>query len=285
LAAVTSASRIAYAFARDGGLPASRALRAVSARYRTPTAAIWTVTLAAVLSTVYTAVYETMAAAAAILLYMSYVLPTALGLAADRRRPGGLRPPLDRDGSLAARPLVPSAGRGERGRLPGPHRDRHAPSEPEERLDRGRPPARAGDGLVRRGETPVPGSARGAGAEGGSEGGRLTARPRGARDRAYTPPLRTDSCACHARRGPARRAALAGRPAQGRPPVGRGRPDDQLHRGRGDLRPPLARVRAHGDLEPARLRRLRARGGAARAELRGGVEPLHGDGRPLPLRA
>jgi amino acid transporter len=86
LAAVTSASRIAYAFARDGGLPASGSLRKVSDRYRTPTAAIWTVALAAAVSTLYTPVYETMAAVAAILLYISYVLPTALGLRAHGRR-------------------------------------------------------------------------------------------------------------------------------------------------------------------------------------------------------
>jgi len=86
LAAVTSASRIAYAFARDGGLPASSALRRVSERYRTPTLAIWTVAAAATLSTMYTPVYETMAAVAAILLYISYVLPTALGFATYGRR-------------------------------------------------------------------------------------------------------------------------------------------------------------------------------------------------------
>ncbi|HET6896954.1 MAG TPA: amino acid permease, partial [Vicinamibacteria bacterium] len=86
LAAVTSASRIAYAFARDGGLPASSALRRVSDRYRTPTLAIWTVAAAATLSTVYTPVYETMAAVAAIFLYISYVLPTALGLATYGKR-------------------------------------------------------------------------------------------------------------------------------------------------------------------------------------------------------
>jgi amino acid transporter len=86
LAAVTSASRIAYAFARDGGLPASAFLRRVSGLYRTPTFAIWTVAAAATLSTVYTPVYETMAAVAAIFLYISYVLPTALGLAAYGRR-------------------------------------------------------------------------------------------------------------------------------------------------------------------------------------------------------
>jgi len=79
LAAVTSASRLAYAFARDGGLPLSRRLKTVSPRYRTPSVAVWTVALAGALLTVYTPVYETMAAVAAVLLYISYVLPTALG--------------------------------------------------------------------------------------------------------------------------------------------------------------------------------------------------------------
>ena len=85
LAAVTSASRLAYAFARDGLLPLSGRLRLVSDRYKTPTIAIWTVALAAALATVYTPVYEIMAASAAILLYISYVLPTALGLFAHGR--------------------------------------------------------------------------------------------------------------------------------------------------------------------------------------------------------
>jgi amino acid transporter len=86
LAAVTSASRIAYAFARDGGMPASAALSRVSGKYRTPTLAIWAVAMAAALATVYTPIYETMAAVAAIFLYISYVLPTALGFATYGRR-------------------------------------------------------------------------------------------------------------------------------------------------------------------------------------------------------
>jgi amino acid transporter len=86
LAAVTSASRIAYAFARDGGMPFSTALARVSPRYRTPVAAIWTVAIAPALATVYTPIYETMAAVTAILLYISYVLPTVLGLFAYGRR-------------------------------------------------------------------------------------------------------------------------------------------------------------------------------------------------------
>jgi amino acid transporter len=77
LATVTSGSRMAFAFARDGGLP--RAVRRVSAHSQTPPVAIWGVALAAVLFTIYTPVYETIAAVCVILLYVSYVLPTALG--------------------------------------------------------------------------------------------------------------------------------------------------------------------------------------------------------------
>ena len=42
LATVTSASRMIFAFSRDGGLPGSAALAKVSPTYRTPVAAIWT---------------------------------------------------------------------------------------------------------------------------------------------------------------------------------------------------------------------------------------------------
>lgn len=79
LATVTSASRMAYAFARDGGLPASTVLRRVCPRYRTPDVAIWTVSIAAVLFTLYTPVYSTITAVCTICLYVSYVLPTLLG--------------------------------------------------------------------------------------------------------------------------------------------------------------------------------------------------------------
>jgi amino acid transporter len=85
LATVTSASRMAYAFARDGGLPASRLLRRVSPRFRTPDVAIWTVAVTAFLFTVHTPVYSTITAVSTIFLYISYVLPSALGLAAYGR--------------------------------------------------------------------------------------------------------------------------------------------------------------------------------------------------------
>ena len=142
LATVTSASRMAYAFARDGGLPASAALRAGSSeRYRTPTVAIWTVALAAALLTVYTPVYATIAAVAAIFLYISYVLPTALGLVAYGRRWTMMGP-----WNLGRwyRPLAAISVLG----LPGPDRHRHAAAEREERLDRGRRPPAAGRRLV-----------------------------------------------------------------------------------------------------------------------------------------
>jgi amino acid transporter len=85
LATVTSASRMAFAFARDGGLPFSKAVRHVSPKFRTPPVAIWLVATAAVLFTVYADAYATIAASAAVLLYISYVLPTAIGAVAYGR--------------------------------------------------------------------------------------------------------------------------------------------------------------------------------------------------------
>jgi amino acid transporter len=85
LGAVTSASRMAFAFARDGGLPASRLLRQVDPRSSTPTVAIWTVAASAWLFTVWTPFYATITAVCSIFLYISYVLPTALGALAYRR--------------------------------------------------------------------------------------------------------------------------------------------------------------------------------------------------------
>jgi amino acid transporter len=85
LATVTSASRMAYAFARDGGLPCSAAVRRVSPRFQTPAVAVWAVALSAVLFTVYTPVYSTITVVCTIFLYISYVLPSALGARAYGR--------------------------------------------------------------------------------------------------------------------------------------------------------------------------------------------------------
>ncbi|HEV8068290.1 MAG TPA: amino acid permease [Planctomycetaceae bacterium] len=85
LACVTSASRMAYAFARDGGLPWSRALCRVNPRYGSPAIAIWATAALAIVLTMYSPIYTTLASACAILLYLSYALPTLLGLLAYGR--------------------------------------------------------------------------------------------------------------------------------------------------------------------------------------------------------
>jgi amino acid transporter len=85
LATVTSASRMFFAFARDGGLPFSRQLRSISPTHRTPNVAIWTVFALAVLFTIYTPVYSTITVICVIFLYVSYLIPIALGLFAYQR--------------------------------------------------------------------------------------------------------------------------------------------------------------------------------------------------------
>lgn len=83
LATVTSASRMAYAFARDGGLPAR--LASVNPRTGVPGPAVWAVALSAAAFTLYAPVYDTIALVCTVLLYVSYVIPTALGLWAFNR--------------------------------------------------------------------------------------------------------------------------------------------------------------------------------------------------------
>jgi len=78
LACVTSASRMTYAFARDGGLPAF--LKKVSPSHGVPVAAIWVAAAAAVVSTLYAPAYTTLTVACVILLYISYVMPTLVGI-------------------------------------------------------------------------------------------------------------------------------------------------------------------------------------------------------------
>jgi amino acid transporter len=79
LATVTSASRMIFAFARDGGLPASNALKRVHVGYRTPVAAIWTAAIISVAFTLYTPAYTTIVSVTVIFLFISYGLPTLAG--------------------------------------------------------------------------------------------------------------------------------------------------------------------------------------------------------------
>jgi amino acid transporter len=88
LATVTSVSRMIFAFSRDGGLPASKALSKVSPTYRTPVAAIWTGSILAVLfvwgsslvSIGDTPVYTIVVSCTVIFLFFSFAIPITLGL-------------------------------------------------------------------------------------------------------------------------------------------------------------------------------------------------------------
>lgn len=83
LAGLTSTSRMMYAFARDGGLPASKALSNVSTKYRTPGTAVWVSAVFAFISTLYAPAYLILAVACAVFLYISMVMPVAAGLLAE----------------------------------------------------------------------------------------------------------------------------------------------------------------------------------------------------------
>ncbi len=95
LASVTSNSRMLFAFARDGGLPASKLLARVSARHRTPHVAIWVSAAAALVVALWADAYSAMAALSTIALYASYGLPIAVGLFARKSGRWSRRGPWD----------------------------------------------------------------------------------------------------------------------------------------------------------------------------------------------
>jgi amino acid transporter len=83
LAGLTSTSRMMYAFARDGGLPASETLRQVSATHRTPGAAIWVGGILSFLATLYGNAFLVLSTGCAVFLYISYLMPIISGLLAE----------------------------------------------------------------------------------------------------------------------------------------------------------------------------------------------------------
>jgi amino acid transporter len=91
LSSVTSLSRTLYAFARDGGLPGSAQLRRVGARNRTPHVAIAVSVVLPLALGLSSAVLDedqflAVASLATTALYVSYVIPVALGAVARHRR-------------------------------------------------------------------------------------------------------------------------------------------------------------------------------------------------------
>jgi amino acid transporter len=88
LATVTSASRMLFAFARDGGMPfASGALATVSPSYRTPVNAIWTATVLCILYVVLalsikldgTSIYVIVVNSTLVFLFLSFTVPLVAG--------------------------------------------------------------------------------------------------------------------------------------------------------------------------------------------------------------
>ena len=85
LACLMSTSRMMFAFARDGGLPASQRLAAVHPRYRSPVASVWLSALAAFSMTLYADAFVLLSTGCTVFLYISYVLPVAAGVWAEGR--------------------------------------------------------------------------------------------------------------------------------------------------------------------------------------------------------
>ncbi|WP_395805538.1 amino acid permease [Archangium minus] len=95
LSSVTSNSRMLFAFARDGGLPASPLLARVSPRFRSPHVAIWVSVAAAFVVAIWSGAYAAMVALSTLALYASYALPVLVGLIARRNGTWTHRGPWD----------------------------------------------------------------------------------------------------------------------------------------------------------------------------------------------
>ena len=84
LSAVTSNSRMLFAFARDGGPPLSKYLAYVSDRWKTPVWSVWACCAIAFALALWSRAYNVIVAISTIGLYASYGLPILLALRAGR---------------------------------------------------------------------------------------------------------------------------------------------------------------------------------------------------------
>ncbi|MEO6954875.1 MAG: amino acid permease [Polyangia bacterium] len=85
LASVTSNSRMLFALARDGGVPAAATVAKVGARYQTPHVAVWICITTSFLLAVWGRAYSVIVAISTIGLYGSYALPLIAAERAHRR--------------------------------------------------------------------------------------------------------------------------------------------------------------------------------------------------------
>jgi amino acid transporter len=83
MAALVATSRMIFAFARDGGLPAHKILRHVSKAHRTPVGGIWLGAILAIAATLYSPAFAALAAGCAMFIYISYALAIGAGLLAE----------------------------------------------------------------------------------------------------------------------------------------------------------------------------------------------------------
>jgi amino acid transporter len=83
LAAVTSTSRLVFAFARDGGLPSL--LRYVKSKTQCPVAAVWATAFVSILAALYSPAFQVLATGCAVLLYIAYAMPIAAAFLAEQR--------------------------------------------------------------------------------------------------------------------------------------------------------------------------------------------------------
>lgn len=95
LASITSNSRMLFAFARDGGLPASKLLARVSTRFQSPHIAVWVSAGAAFVVALWSGAYAAMVALSTLALYASYALPVWVGWRARRAGTWSHRGPWD----------------------------------------------------------------------------------------------------------------------------------------------------------------------------------------------
>lgn len=97
---VSSMSRMWFAFARDDGIPGSRRLRAVSARFGTPVVAILVTSALAVAISFYAAAFTVITSISTIALYIAYGIPIWLNFRNRRRSRGEFASPATAPWSL-----------------------------------------------------------------------------------------------------------------------------------------------------------------------------------------
>jgi amino acid transporter len=92
---ITSMSRMWYAFARDGGVPASRWISRISPRYRTPVWSIVITTMLSIAICVYAAAFSVVTSISTVTLYLAYVIPVYLNWRNRRRKAGEFASPAN----------------------------------------------------------------------------------------------------------------------------------------------------------------------------------------------